>query len=150
MSRLGEEEKRDRQMLELLNETRVAMPGVQILFAFLLVVPFSARFDAVTAFQRNVFFATLLLVTLSTACLIAPTAAHRLLFHRGQREWIVEGGNRLLIAALAFLALALVGAVVLVTDFLYDGAVVVLVPAAIAVVLFGLWFAGPIARRRAS
>ena len=78
-----EHERRDRQMLELLNELRVALPGVQILFAFLLTVPFSAGFERTTAFQRDVLFATLMLTALSTTCLIAPSAAHRLRFHQG-------------------------------------------------------------------
>ena len=78
--------KRDRQMVELLNELRVALPGVQILFAFLLTVPFSQGFGELNSFQRNVYFATLLATTLSTACLIAPTATHRLRFHKRDRS----------------------------------------------------------------
>jgi hypothetical protein len=139
-------DKRDRQMIELLNELRVAMPGVQILFGFLLTVPFSARFGQTTDFQRNLFYVTLLLVACSTACLIAPSAAHRLLFHQGQRPWLVENANRMLIGGLVFLSLALVGAVLLITDVLYDDGVMFLVPAGVALLLASLWFMLPLRR----
>src|ERR1700710_109790 len=113
---MDEQEKRDRQLLELLNELRVALPGVQILFAFLLTVPFSVRFEKLTSFQRTDYFVTLLATTFSAACLIAPSAAHRLRFHKHDRGWLVESANRLTIAGLALLAVAITGAVALVTD----------------------------------
>jgi hypothetical protein len=144
----SEEEKRDRQMIELLNELRVAMPGVQILFGFLLTVPFSQGFQRVTSFQKNVFFVTVLLVALSTACLIAPSTAHRVLFHEGQRPWLIEHANRMLLAGAGFLAVALVGAILLVTDYLFDGATVYVVPPLVALVLAGMWFILPLGRRR--
>ncbi len=149
MTQTSEEDKRDRQMIELLNEARVAMPGVQILFGFLLTVPFAQGFQRATDFQRDVYFVTLLLVALATACLIAPSAAHRLLFHQRQRPWLVEHANRMLIGGLTFLAFALVGAVLLVTDYLFSGAVVFVIPPALAVVLGFLWFLRPLLRRRA-
>ena len=86
---MDEQEKRDRQMIELLNELRVALPGVQILFAFLLTVPFSLRFDKLTPFQRDDYYVTLMATALSTACLIAPSAAHRLRFHKHDRNWLI-------------------------------------------------------------
>jgi hypothetical protein len=144
----SDDDKRDRQMIELLNELRVAMPGVQILFGFLLTVPFAQGFTKVTTFQRDVYFITLLLAALTTACLIAPSAAHRLLFHHGQRPWLIEHANRMLIAGLVFLGLALVGAVLLVTDYLFKGAVVVVVPLALAFVVAFLWFARPVLHDR--
>jgi Family of unknown function (DUF6328) len=140
------EEKRDRQMLELLNELRVAIPGVQILFAFLLTVPFSVRFERLTGFQRDVYYVTLIATALSAACLIAPSAAHRLRFHKGERTWLVEFANRMMIAGLTFLALALSGCVLLITDVLFDGLRVWLYTAAVAAVIVGLWFVRPLAR----
>jgi hypothetical protein len=141
-----QERKRDRQMIELLNELRVALPGVQILFAFLLTVPFSQRFADLTLFQRDVYYLTLIATSLSTACLIAPSAAHRLRFHQGERGWIVESANRLMIVGLAFLALALGGCVLLITDLIFDGARVWIYTGAVAVVIVGLWFVRPLTR----
>ena len=142
-----DDRKRDRQMIELLNELRVALPGVQILFAFLLTVPFSFRFDKLTGFQRDVYYVTLITTLLSTACLIAPSAAHRLRFHQGERAWIVESGNDLLIAGLVFLAAALACSVLLITDILFDGARVWIYTAAPAAVVVVLWFVRPLLRR---
>ena len=144
--RSREEAKRDRQMIELLNELRVALPGVQILFGFLLTVPFAQRFPQITAFQRDVFYLTLVAATLSAACLIAPSAAHRLRFHQQERAWLIESANVLLIAGLAFLAMAIGMAFLLVTDMLFDGIRVWIYSGAIWVVLIGLWFARPLAR----
>jgi Family of unknown function (DUF6328) len=141
-----EERKRDRQMIELLNELRVALPGVQILFAFLLTVPFTVRFERLTTFQRDVYYVTLIGTALSTACLIAPSAAHRLRFHQGEREWIVESANELMIAGLAILAVALGGSVLLITDLMFDGARVWIYTGAVALVIVGLWFIRPLTR----
>ena len=145
-----EHERRDRQMLELLNELRVALPGVQILFAFLLTVPFAAGFERTTPFQRDVLFVTLMLTALSTACLIAPSAAHRLRFHQGDRAWIIESANRMTIAGLVLLAAAMVCAVLLITDVLFDGARVWIYSGAFAVAIAGLWFLRPLLRTESS
>jgi len=144
--RAAEERKRDRQMIELLNELRVALPGVQILFAFLLTVPFTQRFPRLTDFQRDVFYVTLVSATISAACLIAPSAAHRLRFHQSEREWLIESANVLMIAGLGFLAIAIGAAFLLITDMLYDGAVVWVFSAIVWVVILGLWFARPLMR----
>jgi hypothetical protein len=141
-----EERRRDRQMIELLNELRVALPGVQILFAFLLTVPFSQRFATLTAFQRDVYYVTLMATALSTACLIAPSAAHRLRFHQSERAWIVESANELTIAGLCLLAIALGGSVLLITDVMFDGARVWLYSGAVLAVIVGLWFVRPLLR----
>jgi hypothetical protein len=147
---MDEHERTERQMAELLQELRVALPGVQILFAFLLTVPFAQGFEKVTSFQRNIFFATLMCTAVSTACLIAPTATHRLRFHKHDRKYVIESANTFLIAGLAFLALAIVLAVMLITDYLFDGAARWIWPGIIALVIAVLWFARPIARQGSS
>lgn len=147
---MDEQERTQRQLAELLQELRVALPGVQILFAFLLAVPFAPGFDDVTGFQKNLFFATLLFTAFSTACLIAPTATHRLRFHQRDRSYVIEVAHRLTIAGLAFLALAIVCAVALITDLLYDGAARWIWPTLVAVVIAVLWFIRPSLRDESS
>jgi Family of unknown function (DUF6328) len=141
-----EERKRDRQMAELLQELRIALPGVQILFAFLLTVPFAQGFTRATDFQRNLYFATLLMTAASTICLIAPTATHRLRFHQKERAYIIESSNRLLIAGLAFLALAVIGAVTVITDYVFGLGGQWFWPVIVALLLVGLWFVRPLVR----
>ena len=144
--RSEDERQRDRQMIELLNELRVALPGVQVLFAFLLTVPFSIRFDKLTGFQRDVYYVTLIATALSAACLIAPSSAHRLRFHQGEREWLVESANELMIAGLAFLAVALGGSVLLITDLMFEGLRVWVYTGAVWLIIIGLWFVRPLLR----
>jgi hypothetical protein len=139
-------EKRDRQMIELLNELRVALPGVQILFGFLLTVPFAQGFRRITSEQRTLYYATLLATALSTIFLIAPSATHRLRFHQSDRAYLIETANKYLIAGLVFLAVAIVLALVMITDVLYNGVVVIVFPALVAVLLLGLWFVRPLVR----
>jgi hypothetical protein len=141
-----EARKRDRQMIELLNELRVALPGVQILFAFLLTVPFTQRFPQLTSFQVDVFYITLVAATLSAACLIAPSAAHRLRFHQSERTWLIESANLMMIFGLCFLAIAIGAAFLLITDVLFDGARVWVYTVAVWSVIVGLWFLRPLSR----
>jgi hypothetical protein len=146
-ARDDQERKRDRQMIELLNELRVALPGVQILFAFLLTVPFTQRFPQPTTFEHDVFYVTLLATAFSTACLIAPSAAHRLRFHTHDRDWLIETANALLIAGLGFLAIAMGAAFLLITDVLFDGARELIYSAVVWAAIIGLWFVRPLYRR---
>jgi hypothetical protein len=143
---MNDEEKRDRQMMELLNELRVALPGVQFLLAFLLTVPFAQGFERITSFQKSVFYVALLFTAASVVFLIAPSATHRLRFHKSDRAFIVESANWYLIAGLVCLAVALVLALVMVTDFLYDHWIVVAGPAIIALLLAFVWFIRPLLR----
>jgi hypothetical protein len=140
------QEKGHRQLIELLQELRVALPGVQVLFAFLLVVPFNQRFADITSFQRSTYFVTLLCATAASACLIAPTAHHRIEFRAQDKERIVFGATRLAIAGLALLAAAMTGAVMLITDFLYSSTTVAVVAAGVALLFLLLWFAWPVKR----
>jgi Family of unknown function (DUF6328) len=141
-------ERADRNLTELLQELRVALPGVQVLFAFLLAVPFQQRFGDVTDFQRDVYFGTLLCSAVATALLIAPTAYHRLNFRRSDKTHIVDVSSRLTISGLGMLALAMVGAVMLVTDVLFGTTTVIVTTVAVALVFTVFWFAAPLARRR--
>jgi hypothetical protein len=142
-----EQEKLDRRWQELLNELRVALPGVQVLFAFLLAVPFQQRFAEIDTFQRTTYFVTLLLAAASTVCLIAPSAYHRVLFHQGEKPHIIEMGNRFAIAGLVFLALAMNSAIVLVTDVIYTKDTVFLIAALTTSLFIWTWFGLGIMRR---
>ena len=141
-----EEERRDRQMLELLNELRVALPGVQILFAFLLAAPFAQGWERITPFQRDVFYVTLIAAAVSTACLIAPSTAHRIRFQQRDRAWLIESANSVVIFGLVSLAVAMTSAVLLITDMLFDGARVWIYSILVGLVFAGLWFLRPLAR----
>jgi hypothetical protein len=142
----SEKERLDRNLGELLQELRVALPGVQVLFAFLLVVPFNQRFADITAFQSTLYFVTLLLATAASACLIAPTAHHRVEFRAQDKRRIVFGATKLAIVGLVLLAAAMTGAVMFVTDFLYHSTTVVIVAACTALLFGGLWFTWPVKR----
>ena len=101
----------DRELMELLNELRVALPGVQFLFAFLLVVPFQQQGTQLTDFQRDVYFVTLLAAAVATGLLIAPAAQHRVLFRQHDKEALLRRSNRSACLGLTVLAVAIVGAV---------------------------------------
>jgi hypothetical protein len=142
-----EQERLDRNLGELLQELRVALPGVQVLFAFLLAVPFQQGFEEVTEFQKIVYFATLMLTAISATMLISPSAYHRITFRYQQKRRLVYYSNRFAIIGLALLALAMTGAILLVTDFLFSLAAA-LVAAGVALCVFGFfWFAMPLRRR---
>ena len=142
----SENERLDRNLEELLGELRVALPGVQVLFAFLLVVPFNQRFADITSFQQTVYFVTLLCATAACACLIAPTAHHRIEFRGQDKERIVFGGNRLAIVGLGLLATAMTGAITLVTDFLYSSTTTTVAAALVALLFATLWYGIPLRR----
>ena len=142
----GEKGRRDRELMELLNELRVALPGVQVLFAFLLTVPFTQRFTSITDAQRNVYFAAFLTAAGATAFLIAPTAYHRIRFREGDKERMLKTANVLAIVGTVFLALSVICVVWLITDLLFSGGVVVLVTAISAGLFAGLWYGLPLWR----
>ena len=142
-----ERERQNRRMTELLQETRVAQMGIQILFAFLLGVPFTQRFSEVTSFQRDIYFATLLSAAVASALLIAPTAYHRLLFQKRERDYIIRSGHRLVLIGLAFVGAAMTAVVTLITDLLFDAGMTIGVTVAIFVVFAGVWYAVPLHRR---
>jgi len=128
-------ERVDRELLELLNELRVALPGVQVLFAFLLILPFSDGFRRVTTGQRAVYLGSLVATALASALLIAPSTYHRIHFRAGEKERMLFSANRMAIAGTVFLAIAMVQVVFLITDVIYH-----LVPASIVTSLVAGWF----------
>jgi Family of unknown function (DUF6328) len=142
-----EQDRLNRQMQELLNEMRVAMPGVQVLFGFLLAVPFQQGFDTITSSQRLTYFGTLLAAAAATAFLIAPTAYHRINFGQHEKPRIIAVGNRQFIVGLVALALAMNGAVALVTDLIFKGDTLIVTVAVIGSLFVWLWFGLGLLRR---
>jgi hypothetical protein len=141
-----EHERLDRNLQEFLGELRVALPGVQVLFAFLLVVPFNQRFPDITDFQKTVYFVTLLFTAAASVCLIAPTAQHRVEFRRQHKEQILLMANRLAVVGLGFLAVAMTGAILLITDMLYGSTTTLIVTGAVGVAFATLWYVVPVQR----
>jgi hypothetical protein len=142
-------ERLDRNFAELTGELRVIVTGVQVLFAFLLIVPFNTGFAHVGTFERTVYFVTLILATLATGCVIAPSARHRFLFRYDDKQRLVFVANRLVIAGLGFLALAMCGCVLLVSTKLFGALTGALTAVFVGIPFAALWFAGPLLRRAA-
>ena len=141
------QERLDRNTMELLNELRVANTGIQVMFAFLLVVPFQHGWTDVDGFERTVYFVTLLLVALAAFLLMAPSIHHRILFREGEKRFLVEVANRFAIAGGICLALGFVGILLLISDVVVGGAAPGIVAGIAAVTVGTLWFAVPLRRR---
>ena len=137
------QERTARELIELLQELRIVIPGVQVLFAFLLTVPFSQGFTKLDSLQRGVFFATLLCTAATTALLIAPSSHHRLLFRQGVREQRVQIGNVLAILGLVFLVPAMVGVLFVITDLIFGMVAAIVTTALVALGFVLLWFVLP-------
>ena len=137
-------ERIDRELIELLNELRVALPGVQFLFAFLLIVPFQQKADQVTDVQRGVYFVALAAAALATALLIAPAAQHRILFRQEDKENLLRRSNRSAIAGLLALGVAICAALLLVVDVLFSAILAWVTAGVLAVLLTWWWLAVPL------
>jgi hypothetical protein len=137
----------DRELIELLNELRVALPGVQVLFAFLLAVPFQQGWQRVTDTQKYAFFVALLCAAMGTVLLIAPTTYHRLRWREHDKEQLLETSNRLVIGGTGFLALGMTAAIFLVTDIVFHWTVTVVVTGLIALAFGVFWYGLPLWRR---
>lgn len=144
--RESEEERLDRNLQELLGELRVALPGVQVLFAFLLVVPFNQRFADLTSGQERLYLITLMTAGFASALLIAPTAQHRITFRMQEKQYIVMTGNRLTLAGLGFLAVSMTGAIGLVIDVVFSATTAIVCAAMIAALFALLWYVLPAGR----
>jgi hypothetical protein len=136
-------ERVDRELIELLNELRVALPGVQVLFAFLLTIPFTQRFDTLGAGDRRVYFAAVITTTISSALLIAPSAHHRMRFRHGSKEQILKVANTLALGGMFFLSLAIAAALYVITHALHDSDVAAVVAGAVGAATILLWFGAP-------
>jgi hypothetical protein len=143
----SEEERADRNLSDLLQELRVALPGVQVLFAFLLTVPFTQRFTTLSDFEEKLYFGVLISVALATVLLVAPTAGHRILFRRQQKEYLVTVANNLSLAGMFLLALSMCGAIALISHFLFGATTAIISTVVMALAFIGFWFTGPVIRR---
>jgi hypothetical protein len=144
----SEAERDDRNLAELLQELRVAGLGVQVLFGFLLSLPFTSRFAKLSQGQRDLYLATIVLSVLATALLLGPVAYHRLVFRRGEKEGLVRAASVMAISGLAVVGLAVSAAILLVAGFVASAVPAVLITVFVVLVFGLLWFAFPLARRR--
>ena len=143
----GDGTRLDRELIELLNELRVALPGVQVLFAFLLTVPFSQRFTETTGVQRNAYFVALLAAAASVAFLVTPSAFHRIQFRQGDKAFMLKMANVLTIIGLVGLATSTVCAIFLVSDFIFTNDASRIATTLLGALFVSLWFVFPLTRR---
>ena len=143
-------ERLDRELMELLQGIRVVMPGVQVLLAFLLTVPFQPRFAQLPGSLRNAFFAAIVCATLATVLLIAPSTHHRLLFRAREKEWLLRVGNQMALWGTVLLGASIVLALYVVTNVLFTSEQALLTTAIAIVVFVGLWYVLPLTRRSSS
>ena len=143
-----EAERDDRNLIELLQELRVAGLGVQVLFGFLLSIPFTNRFSSLSHPQRGLYLASLLLAAISTALLLAPVAYHRLVFRKHEKERLVKDANLLALLGLGSVGLAVSASVLLVVSYVAKGLPTVLITVFVVGLFAGLWFVLPLIRGR--
>ncbi|MFI6266315.1 DUF6328 family protein [Micromonospora sp. NPDC051006] len=147
MSKETEKQRWQRNFADLLQELRVAQTGVQILFAFLLTLPFSNGFTRTTEFQRDVYVVSLLAAAAATALIISPVAFHRALFRQGRKPELVRFAHRMATGGLAFMLIAMVSAVLLITDFVLDRPIAFVLSAVTGVWFLVFWVLLPFVRR---
>lgn len=145
--RESDEERQDRNLIELLNELRVTGTGIQVLLAFLLVVPFNSGYQRMTGFDKAVYFAGLASIAASAALLIAPSVHHRLLFHHHERPFIIAMANRLAIAGVILLGAGLIAIMTLIGNVVYGTPAAIIAAIAATATVTSLWFVIPLARR---
>jgi MFS family permease len=142
-----EKQRWDRNFADLLQELRVAQTGVQILFAFLLTLPFSSRFTETTQFQKDVYVVALMAAAFATAMIISPVAFHRALFRQGRKPELVRYAHRMASGGLAFMLISMVSSILLITDFLLTLTAAVVLTAIAGGWFLTFWAALPFARR---
>jgi hypothetical protein len=146
----GEKERTDRQLIELLTELRVVLPGAQVLLAFLFAVPFAARFGGISRLQRVGFFTSLLFTATGTVLLMAPSIYHRLRWGRGGKSDVIRVGHWLFLVGTTFLALGLLAGLLLVSDVVYGAWAAGLATTVVAACLLGSWYALALTRGRSA
>jgi uncharacterized protein DUF6328 len=140
----SETERVNRELIELLNELRVALPGVQVLFAFLLTMPFAKGFATTTPLQRDVFFLSLASAVVATILLLAPSAYHRILFRQHDKDRLLRHANSLALAGMAALAVALASSLFVVVDYVFGAPLAGVATAVCGGLIAVLWCAVPI------
>ncbi len=140
-------EELDQEWSELVEEHRLAMPGTQVLFAFLLVLPFQSRFEELSNQQTYVYYSALLCAAVAIVLLIAPTAAHRMLWRHGDKEALLRTSTLTALAATAFIAAGMTASVYLITDFLFGEPATAVVTSILAGLFVGFWYGFPLVRR---
>ena len=145
--RESENQRLDRNLIELLNELRVTGTGIQVLLAFLVIVPFDSGYKTITQFDKDVYFVALLTIAGAAVMLIAPSVHHRVLFRHGERPYIVEMANSLALVGMVLLAVGLVAILVLLTNIVFGTVATVIVGILTAGTVGGLWFVLPGVRR---
>jgi hypothetical protein len=143
-----QKERLDRELIEFLNEIRVALPGIQVLFAFLLIVPFTEGFRNIDDAARYVYFASLLAAAASSALLIAPSSMHRIRFRERAKEQVLFTSNRLMLAGLALTALAMTGTVFVIAEVMFGPLVGLIVAVATAAWFGWFWYGLPLIQRK--
>jgi hypothetical protein len=141
------DERHNRQLTELLNELRVALPGVQMLFGFLLAVPFSQRFSAVTSNQRALYYTAFVTAAGASVCFIAPTSFHRIVWQHGAKEVLLRISSALAIAGTVFLAVAITSVVLFISSVLYGSAAAGAAAGVLLAALLVLWYVLPLGLR---
>jgi Family of unknown function (DUF6328) len=145
-----EQQRLNRELIELLNELRVVLPGVQVLFAFLLTIPFARGFPKLQHLDRDAYFAALLATVLSTILLITPSAYHRIVFRHHDKQDLLEVSNKLILAGMAILAVAMTCSLFVISDFIFGHLAAAIATAATTVAFTTLWYMLPTISRRHS
>ncbi len=143
----SKKERIDRELIELLNELRVVLPGIQVLFAFLLTMPFSQRFGQITPTQKTTYFISFLCTAVSSVLLIAPSVIHRLRFREHDKEQVLKLSNKLAIFGTVFLAIAISMVVFVITDVLYGAPASIIIAVVVATLMIAVWYITPLVRR---
>ena len=140
-------ERVDRELIEFLNEVRVVLPGVQVLFAFLLTLPFTGKFASLDPGQKTAYQIAFYSIAIAAVLMISPTALHRLRFRQGDKENILRTSNRMILLGLVALAIGMVATVWLVSELLFEQGTANAIAAAALIMVIGLWFVLPLSRR---